>query len=102
VKYINIEKNLIPYRFNVQLADEMFTFEIQHNADYDFFTVDLEKNGEVLVVGEKVVYGTYLFQNVADRRYPKVGIMPYDESNNSTAATWETLGKSVFLFVEGN
>jgi hypothetical protein len=100
VEYINIDKNLIPYRFNIQLASEIFTFEVQYNADFDFFAVDLEKNGEVLVLGEKIVYGTYLFRNVADRRYPKVGIMPYDESKQSTAVTWDTLGKSVFLFVE--
>lgn len=99
MEYIDIEKELIPYRFDISLADETFTIEVQYNADYDFFTVDLEKDGEILVVGEKLVYGVPLFADVWDNRFPGVGIVPYDESGKSTAVTWDTLSVSVFLFM---
>jgi hypothetical protein len=97
--YIDIEKNLIPYRFEISLADEMFTFEVHHNAKRDFFTVNLERDGELLASGEKIVYGVVLFQDIRDERFPKVFILPYDESGNSEDVTWETLSASVFLYV---
>ncbi|MEC0092890.1 phage baseplate plug family protein [Paenibacillus macquariensis] len=99
MKYIDIEKNLIPYRFDISLADEMFTLEVHFNEERDFFTVDLERDGEILVVGEKIVYSVPLFFDVMDNRFPKVSIVPYDESENSIAVTWETLSESVFLYV---
>jgi len=99
MEYIDIEKEQIPYRFDISIADEVFTFEVHYNAEYDFFTVDLERDGDVLAVGEKLVYGMPLFYDVMDNRFPKLPIVPYDESEISTAVTWETLGTSVFLYV---
>ncbi|HEY2493249.1 MAG TPA: hypothetical protein VGI33_10095 [Paenibacillus sp.] len=99
MEYIDIEKNLIPYRFDLSLADEVFTFEVHYNEEHDFFTVDLERDGEVLVLGEKLVYGMPLFYDVMDNRFPKLSIVPYDESENSIAVTWTTLSESVFLYV---
>lgn len=98
-EYIEIEKDLIPYRFDIELAEQMYTFEVHYNAENDYFTIDLELDGEVLVYGEKIVYGIPLFYDVQDDRFPKVPIVPYDESENSTAVTWDTLGVSVFLYV---
>ncbi|OAB46059.1 phage baseplate plug family protein [Paenibacillus glacialis] len=102
MNYIDIEKNLIPYRFDVSLSDEVFTFEVNYNEDYDFFTVDLERDGEILIVGEKLIYAMPLFYDVMDHRFPKVSIIPYDESENSIDVTWETLSESVFLYVIEN
>lgn len=99
MEYIEIEKELIPYRFDISIADELFTFEVHYNPDYDFFTVDLERDGEVLVVGEKLVYGQTLFYDVQDQRFPKLPIVVWDQSGKSTEVTWETLGVSVFLYV---
>ncbi len=97
--YIDIEKELIPYRFDISLADEMFTFEVHYNGKGDYFTVDLERDGEVLVLGEKIVYGVELFQDIRDDQFPNVAILPYDESGSTAAVTWETLSTSVFLYV---
>lgn len=98
-EYIDIEKDNIPYRFDIELAEQWFTFEVHYNSEFDYFTVDLELDGEVLVYGEKMVYSVPLFFDVQDDRFPKVPIVPYDESENSTAVTWDTLGVSVFLYV---
>lgn len=99
MEYIDIEKEQIPYRFDISLAEENFTFEVHYNAEYDFFTVDLERDGEALAVGEKLVYGMPLFYDIMDNRFPKLPIVPFDESDKSKVVTWETLGKSVFLYV---
>ncbi|WP_342547654.1 hypothetical protein NST69_27565 [Paenibacillus sp. FSL P2-0089] len=99
MEYIEIEKDLIPYRFDLSIADEMFTWEVHYNPDYDFFTVDLFKDGETLVYGEKLVYGQTLFYDVQDNRFPKIPIVPFDLSEHSSAVTWETLGVSVFLYL---
>lgn len=97
--YIDIEKELIPYRFDISLADVLYTFEVHYNGSGDFFTINLERDGVLLIQGEKVVYGVILFQDVRDDRFPDVDIFPYDESGNAKDVTWETLSTSVFLYV---
>ncbi|ETT45216.1 hypothetical protein C162_21808 [Paenibacillus sp. FSL R7-269] len=99
MEYIEVEKDLIPYRFELSLADEAFTFEVHYNSSYDFFTVDLTKDGETLVFGEKLVYGQTLFYDVQDNRFPKIPIVPFDLSEHSSVVTWGTLGVSVFLYL---
>src|SRR5690242_20107847 len=96
-EYIDIEKENVPYRFDISLRDEMFTFEVHYNEQYDYFTVDLEKDEEVLATGERLVYALPLFYDVQDDRFPKLPIVPYDEAEKSSEVTWETLGVSVFL-----
>ena len=99
MEYIEIEKELVPYRFDISIADEPFTFEVHYNPDHDFFTVDLSRDGEVLAYGEKLVYGQTMFWDIYDHRFPSLSLVPWDESENSTVVTWETLGVSVFLYV---
>lgn len=99
MEYIEIEKDLIPYRFEISLSDAVFTFEVHYNSEYDFFTVDLERDGEVLVTGNKLVYGVPLFTSCVDDRLPKEEIIPYDEAGIHQEVTWVTLGETVFLYV---
>jgi len=97
--YIDIEKDLIPYRFDVSLSDRMYTMEVHYNAEHDYFSLNLERDGEVLVVGEKLVYGVPLFDDVTDERFPRVKIVPYDEAEMSQSVNWDTLSVSVFLYL---
>jgi len=98
--YIEIDKDSLPYRFDISIVDEPFTMEVHYNAEYDFFAVDLEdSDGNVLVSGEKLVYGQSLFVDVWDSRFPKLPLVPWDESEKSDAVTWSTLGTSVFLYI---
>ncbi|MBY9077283.1 hypothetical protein KIH86_03680 [Paenibacillus sp. HN-1] len=98
--YIEIDKDSLPYRFDISIADEPFTMEVHYNAEYDFFAVDLEdSDGNVLVSGEKLVYGQSLFVDVWDSRFPKLPLVPWDESEQSAEVTWNTLGTSVFLYI---
>ena len=63
MEYIDIEKNSIPYTFEIVLAGETFQFTVNYNSFGDFFTVDLYKNNELVRMGEKIVYGLPLFEN---------------------------------------
>lgn len=98
--YIPIDKTSIPYRFDIDLAGEIFAFEVHYNSRFDYFTVNLSKNNEVIVDGAKIVYGNPLF-NIADSRLPKVQIVPIDESGIATKAGYNELGNTVFLSVVG-
>ncbi|MEV9639470.1 hypothetical protein ABZ756_02080 [Mammaliicoccus sciuri] len=100
MEYIEIDKDEIPYRFTIDLADEEFEFEINYNNRFDFFTIDLYKDGRTLVVGEKLILDRPLFTDLVDIELPKVTITPKDRSNNETRITYDNLEKTAFLFVE--
>ncbi|TQR21794.1 phage baseplate plug family protein [Psychrobacillus vulpis] len=96
-EYIEIEKELIPYRFEIELGAELFEMEINYNLQHDFFTVDLYKDDKVLIYGERVTYGVPLFEEVFDSRFPGPTIKPIDESGQEQRVTFENLNETVFL-----
>ncbi len=99
-EYIPIEKEQIPYRFEIELGAELFEMEVRYNDQHDFFTIDLFKNDDVLVYGEKLVYNVPLFIDVYDSRFPAPTIIPYDEAGLETDVTHENLSVTVFLFLD--
>ncbi|KOP82011.1 hypothetical protein AMS60_05645 [Bacillus sp. FJAT-21945] len=99
LEYIPIEKENIPYRFEIELEAEIFEMEVRYNDSYDFFTVDLYKNGEVLIYGEKLVYGVPLFKNVRNLNFPIIEITPIDEAGLENRVTYENFQETVFLAV---
>lgn len=99
MKIIPIQKDLVPYSFHIRLAGETFEFKVRYNDSFDFFTIDLHKNGRVLISGEKVVYGAYLFSSFVLEDIPRVYIMPYDMRNEEEEVTYANLMESVFLYV---
>lgn len=98
-EHLPIEKENIPYRFDIALPVELYTLEIRYNHIYDFFTIDLMKDDEVLVLGERIIYGVPLFEDVYDRRFPAPTIIPLDESGNEQQVTFQNFGETVFLVV---
>ncbi|MEI2988881.1 MAG: hypothetical protein V8T22_07425 [Oscillospiraceae bacterium] len=52
---IEITKELIPYTFEISLADEIFTITVNYNAYADMFTFSLEKDGETVCAGEPII-----------------------------------------------
>lgn len=99
MKYINIEKEKIPYSFEVVLANETFQFEVFYNVVGDFFSLNLYKNHELVVLGEKIVYGVDLFDNLKHLPVPKVTIRPFDTTGKADKITYENLNEDVFLYV---
>ena len=97
--YIDIEKEKIPYSFEVVLANETFQFEVFYNGEGDFFTINLYKNHELVVLGEKIVYGVDLFDNLKHLPVPKVTIRPFDTTGVANRITYENMNEDVFLYV---
>ncbi len=99
IEYIDIDKNEIPYSFEIELAGEIFELEVNYNQAHDFFTVDLFKDDGVLVIGEKLILNRPLFRNHVNIELPKVQIIPKDRANSATRITYENLNETVFLYV---
>ncbi|MFF5994285.1 hypothetical protein AAGS61_05960 [Lysinibacillus sp. KU-BSD001] len=97
--YIDIDKNEIPYAFEIELAGEIFEFEVNYNQSYDFFTVDLFKNGGALIIGEKLILNHPLFRNRVNIELPKVKIIPKDRAGVAERITFDNLNETVFLYV---
>ncbi|WP_026702865.1 phage baseplate plug family protein [Salibacterium aidingense] len=96
---IPIEKERIPYEFEIRLNETLYTFEIHYNGEHDFFTVDLYQNGEVIIYGEKLVYGRPLFEGVTDSRLPSDQITPLDPSEEENSVTYDNFAESVLLYI---
>ena len=100
--YIEINKNIVPYKFNIVLNDEVYEMRIDYNDTADLFTVSLSKNGVELCMGEPIVYGKPLFGDLSNREgFPKVNITPIDYSGESNAVTYDNLSNTVLLNVSG-
>lgn len=103
MEYIEIEKDLIPYRFNVRIENKVYTFEIHYNTVNDYFTVDLYRNDQLIIAGVKVVYGRPLFAAHMYLDVPQIPIIPLDQSGQVDRVTWDNLNETVFLWlVSGN
>lgn len=99
MRYINIDKNLIPYEFEISLKNETYQFEVLYNTVGDFFTINLYKDHELIRYGEKVVYNVPLFENLQHLGVPKVWIFPHDTTNQANRITFENMNEDVFLYV---
>lgn len=100
MRYIDIDKNLIPYEFEMTLANELFRFRVNYNEEFDYFTIDLFKDDIPLIYGEKIVYGRPLFLSCLEG--PKIDIVPYDVTGRIERITYENLNEEVFLFLVGD
>lgn len=100
MQVIEINKDIIPYTFDILLGNELFEFRIDYNNSCGFFTVSLSKNGVTLCSGEPLVLGVPLFGDLLTRgNFPKVKIVPIDESGESTTVTFDNLSRTVYLRV---
>lgn len=103
MKFINIEKNKIPYEFEIALKNGVFQFEVFYNSAGDFFTLNVSKDHERILNGEKLVYGVPLFENTGYLDLPADFIIPYDitrpELKHSDRISWESLNEDIFLYV---
>lgn len=97
---IEIEKDLIPYNFDILLEQEEFNIYIMYNSVTDSFSATLSKDGVVLVDNEPIVYGVPLFKDVFKENFPCLDIVPLDESGQTNVVTWENFNKTVFLTID--
>lgn len=98
---IVINKSLIPYKFDITLAGEVFQLGIKYNEFADMFTVSLSKDKELICSGEPIVYGVPLFQDIyVSGKYPALRIVPIDESRENNTVTWDNFEETVFLIID--
>lgn len=96
--YINIDKTMIPYKFDIRLNKTTYTFEIHYNPDFDFFTVAVSDSaGEILTTGEKLVLNKPILSGQAYLGFPSV--TPLDTTGKETEITWDNFNTTVFLYV---
>lgn len=100
MQYININKELIPYTFNLTLDKTVYEMHIDHNADHDFFTMSLYHNGRAIVDSEKIVYGWPLFHSVRVYIPGFPVVIPADISGQEDRVTFENLNQTVFLYMQ--
>ena len=98
---VTINKNLIPYNFDILLAGEVFNIRVDYNNIADMFTVALSKGNIVICEGEPIVYGIPLFKDIfISGKYPAVDIIPYDESGEYDSVTYDNLSQTVLLVID--
>lgn len=103
MQYIEIEKDMIPYTFEITLDIEVFLFDVLYNDREGLFTVNLyDKDRNPLAYGEPLIYGEVLFSAVRDLDFPIVELRPIDESGEETKITYDNMGEKVLLAVDYN
>lgn len=101
MEYINIEKNNVPFSFNITLGAELFYFDIYYNKREDLYTISLyDSERNVLVHGEPLIYGVPLFIDCWDLKFPILQLIPKDEALEVGCLTKDNFNEQVFLAVE--
>jgi hypothetical protein len=99
--YIDFDKTEVPVVFDIDLEEDTFTMGINYNQTNDFFSVDLwDGEGNVIVLGEKMILNIPLFEDLIDERLPGPQLVPMDEAGNEKRITYENFGVTVFLFID--
>lgn len=103
INTIDIDKALIPYSFDMQLDNKTYNFTIRYNSESDFFTIDVAREQEDILLGEKILYGKPLFQDHRHLDLPQMVILPVDLADEQLRAGYEELSETVFLYmIEGD
>ena len=106
MRYLPIEKDKIPYTFDVKLSGKTYTISLRYNNYSNEFTADLELDGETLVKGKKILIGKPIFEEFAydnnGNKNPKFYdemLVPYDLSWQEEVLTLENLTEKVQIYV---
>lgn len=104
---IEIDKELIPYEFDILLADETFKIGINYNNTAELFVLSLSKldedTGEYveICVGEPIIYGQELWKDLyISSKYPSLSIVPIDESKESDSVTYDNFNRTIYLIID--
>jgi hypothetical protein len=99
--YIPINKAGLPEQFEVELANEIFVFEVRYNQTGDFFTIDLyDVARNPIILGEKLVLNEPLWQDSIDSRLPAPTLVVLDESGKEKRITYDNFMTTTFLYID--
>lgn len=99
---VPVVKELIPYRFDIELAGSLFNLRFDYNALHDLYTVTLMKGGNVVAYNSPVIYGQKLFAEAWQNNglFPACDIIPLDLSGEAGEVNRETFCEKVFLWID--
>lgn len=99
---IPFDRDQVPYSYDITLGGEVYNFRFDYNVAHDFYTITLSHNEEVVLAGEKIVYGQRLFSSayINTTDFPAVDIYPLDLSGQADVVNYDTLGTKVFLYID--
>ncbi|UHA71938.1 phage baseplate plug family protein [Paenibacillus sp. 481] len=95
---LTIDKELIPYSFDIEIGQRLYTMELRYNARHDYFTVDLSGEHGPLVLGAKLNWGVPLFDNLETADFPNEPIIA-EGIDGHERISWDALGETVQLRV---
>ena len=100
---VPIDPEAVPYRFDIDIDGDgqLYTLEAHYNSRFDYYTLDLYRDGEPVVYGAKLTYGEPVFGGLVDERLPKSPLVPRDVAGVESTVSSKNLGKTVFLFIDG-
>lgn len=110
IQILSIDKTLLPYKFDITLDNVLYSFDVRYNNNFDFFTIDLYRQNEILVFGEKISHNLPLFgakvQKISDYftiiprniKYPKLLLIATDLTEKEKTITYKNFGESIFLY----
>jgi len=106
MRYIQIEKDKIPYSFDILLSNKAYTINLRYNNYSGDFTADLELNELTLIKGKKIVLNELLFEEFAYDTNGNKNVNFYDELLSFYDLTWQekeltldNLQETVLLYV---
>ena len=101
-----IERDLIPYNFDIVLSNTTYTIGINYNSINEQLTANLSRDGTTIISGEKITYGIPMFEAVShdlngnkDERFFNEILLPYDFSGESTTVTFDNIQNQVFIWI---
>lgn len=102
---IEIDKTLLPYQFEINLSNKIYTLLFNYNVSFDFFTVDLILNGVTLVKAEKLVLDQFLFKEVSkdadgnlNPSFPEEILFVSTSDSSIKRVSYDNLGSTVHLY----
>lgn len=100
-----LNKELIPYSFQINFNGKMYLMEINYNLIANYFTINLSLGTKKLVLGEKLVLNEILFRSLyedselnLDTNFPNDVIIPLSTNDNIKRLGWDELGNTVFIY----
>lgn len=101
---VNFVKEELPERFEIDFYEETVVLQFDYNETGDFFTVHLYKIGDdgedvPVVLGEKLVLGRPLWENIPRFDIPGPTLIPLDIGMEADRITYENMNESVFLYI---
>lgn len=104
--YIEIDKDSIPYEFDIDLGGVNYTLGVNYNSNGDYFTLDLFKNDIALALGEKICINQIMFKDIfldkngnVNPEFPNRYIVVAGDNEKIGRVGYNELGKNVFLYV---